>query len=88
VISSLVLLACFSDRQPGVGGPRRVREAELRDAFADDWVVGSIEAARLQTNIEPGGAQAWLARFTRATGDDAQTTDRASTAPVVRHAPK
>jgi len=63
-----VLLACFSDRQPGVWGPRRVREAELRDAFADGWVVESIEATRFQTNLDPAGAQAWLARIGRVTG--------------------
>jgi SAM-dependent methyltransferase len=60
-----VLLACFSDAQPGVWGPRRVREAELRDAFADGWVVESIEAAQFQTNLAPEGAKAWLARITR-----------------------
>ncbi len=62
-----VLLACFSDRQPGVWGPRRVREAELRDAFADGWIVESIEPTRFQTNLGPGWAEAWLARIRRDT---------------------
>jgi cyclopropane fatty-acyl-phospholipid synthase-like methyltransferase len=62
-----VLLACFSDRHPGVWGPRRVREGELRDAFADGWMVESIEATRFQTNLRPGGAEAWLARIRRET---------------------
>jgi cyclopropane fatty-acyl-phospholipid synthase-like methyltransferase len=63
-----VLLAGFSDRQPGSWGPRRVREPELRDAFADGWIVESIEPTRFQTNLQPGGAEAWLGRITRDTG--------------------
>jgi SAM-dependent methyltransferase len=58
-----VLLACFSDRQPGDWGPRRVRPAELRDAFANGWIVESIEPVRLQTNLEPPTAEAWLTRI-------------------------
>lgn len=30
-------LMCFSDRQPGEWGPRRVTEAELRGAFGSGW---------------------------------------------------
>ncbi len=58
-----LLLACFSDRQAGDWGPRRVRQAELRDAFADDWVIESIEPVQFHTNVEPPIAQAWLARI-------------------------
>src|SRR5438094_4024641 len=60
-----LLLACFSDRQPGDWGPRRVRQAELRDAFTDGWVVESIDPARFETNLEPPVAEAWLARISR-----------------------
>jgi SAM-dependent methyltransferase len=58
-----VLLACFSDRQPGNWGPRRVRQAELRDAFANGWVIESIEPVRFQTNLDPPIAEGWLARI-------------------------
>jgi SAM-dependent methyltransferase len=61
-----VLLACFSDRQPGDWGPRRVRQAELRDAFANGWIIESIEGVRFHTNLEPPTAEAWLARISRA----------------------
>jgi cyclopropane fatty-acyl-phospholipid synthase-like methyltransferase len=58
-------LMCFSDRQPGTFGPRRVTEAELRASFSDGWTVTSITAAtfainRLENTVE---AQAWLAVF-------------------------
>jgi SAM-dependent methyltransferase len=58
-----LLLACFSDRQPGDWGPRRVRQNELRDAFANGWVIESIEPARLDINLDPPVAEAWLARI-------------------------
>ena len=60
-------LMCFSDRQPGEYGPRRVRQDELRAAFGDGWAVTSIEADTFELN--PGmpapTAQAWLAAIRR-----------------------
>lgn len=52
-------LLCFSDRQPGVTGPRRVTQDELRASFADGWDVVDIVAATFATNL--GEAQAWRA---------------------------
>jgi SAM-dependent methyltransferase len=59
------LMLCFSDRQPGVWGPRRVTQAEIRASFDDGWRVDSIEPARFDVTIDPNGAQAWLAAITR-----------------------
>jgi SAM-dependent methyltransferase len=59
------LMLCFSDRQPGVWGPRRVTQDEIRASFADGWRVDSIEPARFDVTIDPGGALAWLAAITR-----------------------
>jgi SAM-dependent methyltransferase len=64
-------LMCFSDRQPGTFGPRRVRQDELRAAFADGWVVEDIAAATFAINRgfdipTPEAAQAWLASLRRA----------------------
>ena len=36
-------LLCFSDKQPGDWGPRRITEAELRRTFADGWRVDAID---------------------------------------------
>jgi len=58
-------MLCFSDRQPGDWGPRRVRQDELRHGFADGWRVDAIEATALEITISAEGAQAWLASFTR-----------------------
>lgn len=59
------LMCCFSDREPGDWGPRRVRQEELRRAFRRGWTVQSIEAAQFVTNLDPPLAEAWLAIITR-----------------------
>ena len=63
-------LLCFSDRQPGDYGPRRVSQDELRAAFSHGWAVVSIEAAAFEIN-QPGrpSAQAWLAVIERLSQD-------------------
>ena len=61
-------LLCFSDRQPGAIGPRRVSQAEIRDTFEPGWSVDSIVAERFDT-IDPARGtrhpEAWLASMTR-----------------------
>jgi len=61
-------LMCFSDRQPGTLGPRRVRQEELRTAFSDGWAVTAIVADAFEVNPGLGtpSAQAWLATIRRA----------------------
>ena len=58
-------MLCFSERQPGDFGPRRVTQAEIRSSFARGWRVDSIEPAKLENN---GGVDvlAWQACLTRA----------------------
>jgi cyclopropane fatty-acyl-phospholipid synthase-like methyltransferase len=60
-------LMCFSDRQPGDWGPRRVRAEELRAAFSDGWAVESVTAGTLDIRPVDGATevQAWLAVITR-----------------------
>jgi SAM-dependent methyltransferase len=60
-------LMCFSDRQPGTWGPRRVRAEELRAAFSDGWAVESITADTFEINPVEGTTQvqAWLATIRR-----------------------
>jgi len=57
---SRCFLACFSDRQPGVWGPRRVSQAEIHQSFADGWHVDSIEPAQFQILRNPQVAEAKL----------------------------
>ena len=67
-----VFLACFSDREPGDQGPRRISQADLRAAFADGWAIESIEPIRFEVRedmpdlaFSPGGPKALLATFRR-----------------------
>jgi SAM-dependent methyltransferase len=57
---------CFSDRQPGDWGPRRVAADELRAAFADGWHV-EVEPAEFMVNPIEGVTRvhAWLATLRR-----------------------
>jgi len=56
-------LMCFSDQQPGVWGPRRVTQAEIRSVFSDPWRVNYIKASSFEMN--EGHAHAWLASISR-----------------------
>jgi cyclopropane fatty-acyl-phospholipid synthase-like methyltransferase len=60
-------LMCFSDRQPGTFGPRRVRADELRAAFSDGWTVESVTADTFDINPVnvTTQARAWLAVIRR-----------------------
>ena len=56
---------CFSELEPGDGGPRRVTQAELRAAFDHPpFRVLAIESAEMATNLG-GGRKAWLATAER-----------------------
>jgi len=64
---AVLCLMCFSERQPGDWGPRRVTEAELRASFAVGWTVDLIEPATFDINPLPeaSSVDAWLAVFRR-----------------------
>ncbi len=67
-------LMCFSDRQPGTVGPRRVSEDELRAAFGTGWAVLSIVADTFDLDPSAAGifgtasAQSWRATIERVEG--------------------
>jgi SAM-dependent methyltransferase len=64
-------LMCFSDRQPGTLGPRRVSQDELRSAFSDGWTIVAITADTFQVDRGVFGSttvQAWLATVSRVNG--------------------
>ena len=58
-------MLCFSDKQPGDWGPRRVSQDELRHCFSDGWRIDVIEETVLEITLSPEGAHAWMAAFTR-----------------------
>jgi ubiquinone/menaquinone biosynthesis C-methylase UbiE len=58
-------MLCFSERQPGHVGPRRVTRDEIKASFEKTWHVDSIEPATFDLTISPNGALAWLSCLTR-----------------------
>ena len=67
-----LFLLCFSDEEPGTQGPRRVPKKELHDAFAQGWLIESIEPARYEVRpdlkdltFSAGGPKAWFAVIRR-----------------------
>lgn len=66
-------LLCFSDAEPGDQGPRRVTKKEIEDAFAEGWVLESVEPSRYEVRPDPndgsfadGGPRAWFVVARRA----------------------
>jgi len=53
---------CFSEKEPGDWGPRRVTQAEIRSVFKDGWRTKYIEPSTIETI--GGHAEAWLASLT------------------------
>ena len=56
-------LMCFSDREPGDWGPRRVTEDEIRSCFKQGWRINYIQPATFEIN--GGTVEAWLASISR-----------------------
>lgn len=62
-----LFLMCFSEEEPPGDGPRRVSQQEIHEAFADGWVVESIQEARFEVrpdlqdiHFSEGGPYAWF----------------------------
>lgn len=62
-----LFLLCFSDKEPGTQGPRRVAEHELRDAFKTAWAIEELRPTRFEIvpdladlSFSEGGPRAWF----------------------------
>jgi 2-polyprenyl-3-methyl-5-hydroxy-6-metoxy-1,4-benzoquinol methylase len=58
-------MLCFSERQPGDWGPRRITQEEIRASFSDGWKVDSIVPGRLFVTLMDEPVLSWLATITR-----------------------
>jgi cyclopropane fatty-acyl-phospholipid synthase-like methyltransferase len=58
-------MLCFSDREPGGYGPRRITEREIRVTFSDGWLIKYIRPATFESNTRAEGPHAWLSSITR-----------------------
>ncbi len=65
-LGARVFILCFSEHEHLDGGPRRVTQAELREAFdVPPFSVLAIVAAEMATNLDGVGRKAWLATVER-----------------------
>jgi 2-polyprenyl-3-methyl-5-hydroxy-6-metoxy-1,4-benzoquinol methylase len=68
-----LFLMCFSDKEPGTDGPRRVSQQELSAAFAKGWHIDSLQECHFEITpniprgmrFSPGGPYAWFAKIHR-----------------------
>jgi SAM-dependent methyltransferase len=58
-------MLCFSDRQPGDWGPRRITQDEIQVTLSEGWEVNSIKPAVIDITIDRAGALAWQVAATR-----------------------
>jgi cyclopropane fatty-acyl-phospholipid synthase-like methyltransferase len=58
-------LLCFSEQERSEGGPRRVTQAEIREAFREGFRVEWIRPEVFESRSHPEGARAWVARVVR-----------------------
>lgn len=59
-------MLCFSDAEPlDWGGPRRITQEEIREAFQEGWRVEAIRPARFESHFHADGGKAWLASVVR-----------------------
>ncbi len=64
---STLFLLCFSDKEPGDQGPRRISQADLKAALSGNWILRSIDERRFhvrhdfdEIQFSAGGPFAWL----------------------------
>lgn len=57
-------MLCFSDREPGTWGPRRVSGDEIRATFADGWRLDAIEPSTIELTTGHA-ADSWFVSATR-----------------------
>lgn len=56
---------CFSDREPGDQGPRRITRTDIDSTFAEGWRIDSVDPATLDSPTDPAGIHGWLIALTR-----------------------
>ena len=58
-------MLCFSEQEPGLYGPRRVTQAEIRAVFYKGWKINYIREAEFESTFGAEGVKAWLSSITR-----------------------
>lgn len=70
-----LFMLVFSDQEPGDWGPRRITQAEIREAFKDGWEIEEIVPARFDTLLDRPPVKAWRATIRRTTAGAGASTN-------------
>ena len=58
-------MLCFSEREKGLFGPRRVTQREICNCFGNQWELKRMKEARFSTNFPKGRSRVRLASYFR-----------------------
>ena len=58
-------MLCFSDKEPGSWGPRRIKKEEIQQAFGKGWMIDSLLPSRFATHLDDIGAHSWTVTILR-----------------------
>jgi cyclopropane fatty-acyl-phospholipid synthase-like methyltransferase len=58
-------MLCFSEREPGGYGPRRVTKKEIQDSFREGWLINYIRPAVFESHTRAGGSRAWISSISK-----------------------
>ncbi len=58
-------MLCFSDKEPGLRGPRRVSKMEINETFSSMFRINYIRETIFATRIEDEGAKAYITSATK-----------------------
>jgi SAM-dependent methyltransferase len=58
-------MLCFSDREPGRYGPRRISKKEIQDSFRVGWSINYIRPAVFESRTRAEGPRAWFSSISK-----------------------
>jgi cyclopropane fatty-acyl-phospholipid synthase-like methyltransferase len=58
-------MLCFSDREPGGYGPRRITKSEIQESFRKGWAINYIRPAIFESRTRAEGPRAWLSSISK-----------------------
>jgi cyclopropane fatty-acyl-phospholipid synthase-like methyltransferase len=58
-------MLCFSDREPGGYGPRRITKREIQESYRDGWSINYIRPAVFEARTRAEGSRAWLSSISK-----------------------
>ena len=58
-------MLCFSEREPGGYGPRRITQREIEDSFREGWSINYIRPAVFESHTRAEGSRAWFSSISK-----------------------